>query len=116
MMLTTKKNVFIWALSALMLAAGTYLILSSDKQKQAASDLLPVELHAIKLSDGWGYEVLVDNKVYIHQDCIPAISTYKRFKSEADALLIGNKVVAKIKEGKKPALSVQDITDAHITY
>jgi len=111
----TKKNTWIWLVSAVLLAAGSFLIFSKKKQ-QAAGDLLPVALHSIKFNDGWGYEILVDSKVYIHQDYIPSIPAYKRFSSESDALLIGNKMIAKIKQGKKPALSVKEIEEAHIQY
>ena len=113
----TKKNATLWRLVAAgLLIAGSLIIIIFKKDQQAASDLLPVELRSLKMSDGWGYEVLVDKKVFIHQDCIPAVSSYKRFSSEAEALLIGNKVVEKIKHGQKPSISEQDIVDSHIHY
>jgi len=115
MMLMTKKSVIIWLVSACMLITGA-VILYYKKNQQAVNDLLPVDLHAIKIADGWGYEVLVDKKIYIHQDCIPAISSFKRFSSEAEALQIGNKVVEKIKHGHKPSITEQDLIDSHIRY
>ena len=110
-----KKNTVIWLVSALMLVAGSG-ILYYRKNQQAVNDLLPVGLHAIKIADGWGYEVLVDKKIYIHQDCIPAISSFKRFSSEAEALQIGQKVVEKIKQGHKPSITEQDLIESHIRY
>ena len=113
----TKKNASVWRLVAAgLLIAGSLIIIFNKKNQQAASDLLPVELRSLKMADGWGYEISVDKKVFIHQDCIPAISSYKRFSSEAEALLIGNKVVEKIKKGQKPSMTEKEITDNHIHY
>lgn len=114
-MLMTKRNILVWLVSAGLLIAGSAMIITK-KNQQAVNGLLPVDLHALKMSDGWGYEVLVDKKVYIHQDCIPAIASFKKFNSEAEALAIGNKVVEKIKQGHKPGISLQEINDAHIHY
>jgi hypothetical protein len=111
----TKQYRIIYLVAAAMLVAASVIIISK-KNQQAAIQLLPVDLHALKMTDGWGYEVLVDKKVYIHQDCIPAIPLYKKFNSEAEALLIGNKVIEKIKKGNKPSITLRDINEAHIHY
>ena len=115
MMSMIKKNLLVWMVAAGMLVTGSVIILAK-KNQQADSDLLPVDLRALKMADGWGYEVLVDKKVFIHQDCIPAISSFKKFSSESEALLIGNKVVDKIKHGHKPSITQQEINDAQIHY
>lgn len=113
---TTKKYLIISLVSVAMLITASAMIISKKNKNAAGSNLLPVVLHAFKIADGWGYEVLVDNKIFIHQDCIPAISSYKRFSTESEALLIGNRVVDKIKHGHKPITTVQEINDAHIHY
>jgi hypothetical protein len=115
MMPMIKKHILVWMVAAGMLLTGSAIIFSK-KNQQAGSDLLPVDLRALKMADGWGYEVLVDKKVFIHQDCIPAISAFKKFNSESEALLIGNKVVDKIKHGHKPAITQEEINDAQIHY
>ncbi|MFT3935620.1 MAG: DUF4907 domain-containing protein [Chitinophagaceae bacterium] len=109
----TKNYAWVWLVSLIMLVTASVILY---KKKQAANDLLPVDLRAFNMPDGWGYEILVDKKVYIHQDCIPAINTYKRFSTEADALLIGRKVVEKIKHGQKPSITEKEITESHIRY
>jgi hypothetical protein len=98
----------------MLLSAAAILLVKNNRQ--AGDHCMHVDLKAIKMSDGWGYEVLVDKKIYIHQDCIPAIPSFRKFYSEADALLIGSRVVEKIKNGHKPAISLQEIEDAHIRY
>lgn len=115
MMQMTKKNTLVWLVAAAMLAAASFILFAGNNQ-QAANEMLPVDLHALKMNDGWGYEVLVDKKVFIHQDCIPAIPSFKKFSSEADALAIGSRVVAKLKKGHKPAVSLQEVKESHILY
>lgn len=51
---------------------------------------------------GWGYEVLIDGNIYVHQPNIPAVGGNRGFKSEADARTIGNLAVEKIKKGIIP--------------
>lgn len=110
-----KKYIPLWAIAAAMLVAAI-VIGTTKKSKQQGKEWLPIDLHAIKMTDGWGYEVLVDKKVFIHQDCIPAIALYKKFSSETDALLIGDKVVKKIKKGQKPSITLGEIEESGIRY
>jgi Domain of unknown function (DUF4907) len=116
MMPMTKRYLIISLAAVIMLVTASAMILSKKNNSAPGSDILPVALHALKMNDGWGYEVRVDNKVYIHQDCIPAISSFKKFNSESEALLIGKRVVDKIKLGHKPTITLQDISEAHIHY
>ncbi|MEP7279317.1 MAG: DUF4907 domain-containing protein [Bacteroidota bacterium] len=106
----------IWLVSLALLVTAATVLLSKMNKSTGSPDRLPVALRSFKLTNGWGYEILVDNKVYIHQDCIPAIASFKRFNTEAEALLIGNKVVDKIKHGHKPVMTVVEISNSHIHY
>ena len=112
----TKRYLIISLISVAMLITASAMILSKKNKDATDSSLRPVALRSFKIADGWGYEVLVDNKIYIHQDCIPAIALYKRFNSESEALLIGNLVVDKMKHKHKPGITVQEINNSHIHY
>jgi hypothetical protein len=100
----------------IMIVAGSIILVSKKNKSTGSNDMLPVVVRSLKMPDGWGYEVLVNNKVYIRQDCIPAIPTYKRFRTEAEALQIADSVADKMKHGRKPAMTVQEINNAHIHY
>lgn len=92
------------------------MLLSGKAHASQGTDLLAIELHAIKRDGGWGYDILVDKKLFIHQDCIPAIPSPKCFVSETEALLTGNSVVEKIKKGKLPAVTIEELKALHIHY
>jgi len=104
------------AAAVLMIIAASIILVSKKNKSTGSSNMLPVVVRPLKMADGWGYEVLVNNKVYIRQDCIPAIPSYKRFKTEAEAMLIANSVADKIRHGRKPVTTAQEIDSAHIHY
>ncbi len=59
---------------------------------------------------GYGYDILNDGKLYIHQPIIPAISGKQGFKTEADAKRVGEYVKNKIDNGiMPPTLTVDEL-------
>jgi Domain of unknown function (DUF4907) len=62
----------------------------------------------------WCYEIVVNSKRFIYQDCIPGIS--QRFASEADARKCGELVVAKMKKGKTPSISTKELDSLGVVY
>jgi hypothetical protein len=88
---------------------------SNKKQEPSGDDRLPVKVIAVPSGKGWGYKVFVDDKLYIDQTNIPAVPGLQTFKSQEEALKIGNLVVSKMKNGKR-TVTIQDLKDAHITF
>jgi hypothetical protein len=58
---------------------------------------------------GWGYEIMSNNKVIIHQKYIPAIQGSISFSSKRDANKIAHLVIRKMKADKTPFVSLQDL-------
>lgn len=76
-----------------------------------------LEVKAFEMHNGWGYDILIDGKVFIHQDRIPAVSGIRGFKSEADALEVGTFVARKIVNNKPPiAVKIKDLDSMKIAY
>ena len=67
------------------------------------------ELQTFQLGDGWGYKVLMNKKVMIHQPTIPAIDSLRPFTSEASARRIGSLVVERIKKNQCFSITTDDI-------
>jgi len=99
-----------------MIITASVILVSKNNIPTGSNSTLPVVVRPLKMPDGWGYEVLVNNKVFIRQDYIPAIPSYKRFQTESEAMLIGNSVADKMRNGRKPVTTVQEIEAAHIHY
>ena len=61
---------------------------------------------------GWGYDVLIDGNLYVHQPNIPAVGGNKGFTAEVDARATGNLAVEKIREGIiPPTISVEELKE-----
>lgn len=53
-------------------------------------------------SRGWGYDILVDGKIYIHQPNVPAVMGNNGFSSEEKAREAGEFVIYKIRNNILP--------------
>lgn len=104
MRISKYRIVFVVSI-ALAIATGMYTLL-----RNAGNDLLKVEVVSFKTTEGWGYEIKVDNETFIHQETIPAIAGNRKFLSEQDALKTGNAVMKKLLAGEQPSLSYKEVT------
>lgn len=66
-------------------------------------------LKSFKVNNGWGYSITMNNKTIIKQTVIPTISNEKSFKSEEDALKVGNLVLGRIKQHVSPTVLKKDL-------
>ncbi|HMT28491.1 MAG TPA: DUF4907 domain-containing protein, partial [Bacteroidia bacterium] len=51
---------------------------------------------------GWGYDIMVDGKIYIHQPNVPAIMGNNGFSSEEKAQRTGEFIISKLKNNVIP--------------
>jgi hypothetical protein len=65
----------------------------------------------VKTPYGWGYNIMADDKVYIHQDYMPAVSGKQGFKTPEDALRVGRRVIQKISHNELPAITEKDLEE-----
>lgn len=84
-----------------ILAIGTLLI-SCNFQTE-------LSVHSIKTPSGWGYIISENDKIIIKQSIIPAIQNNSSFKTEEDALKVGNFVLKKLKNNLSPSLNKNDL-------
>ncbi len=85
------------------------ILFSAGTNKKSNDKLLKIESVAIPVASGWGYNILVDNKVFIHQEYIPAIMGKKKFASKGDAMRTAAIAIKKLKQGKQPAITQSDL-------
>jgi Domain of unknown function (DUF4907) len=57
----------------------------------------------------WGYDILINQKIYIHQEFIPALEGNQPFRSKKDALKVGRVVMLRIKNRQSPTLSAEEV-------
>ncbi len=102
----------------LTLSLPVLLLLSGCGQQQQAPShkgYAYVQLESFESNPGcWGYEIYVDNKLYIRQDCIPVISGRHPFKTKQAALNAGRLVFNKISSGQKPTLTAEELKSINV--
>jgi hypothetical protein len=104
-----------WGLSILMLVViiftFSYGIYKRNKWKQ---DHALMELKAIEVPNGWGYDILRDGRAYFHQDIIPGLRGNRVFRTKEDALAVGEFMCEKIRTGQLPVITEPQMRDLHV--
>lgn len=67
-----------------------------------------VKVEAYKVPEGWGYQIKVNDKIFIDQPFIPVIAGNKPFPSRSIALKAGKIVKQKLIDRKMPSLTEED--------
>jgi hypothetical protein len=67
------------------------------------------EVKSFQANDGWGYTIGINDKTIIKQSVVPTVSNRESFKSEEDALKVGNLVLDRIKHNLSPTVSKKDL-------
>ncbi len=73
--------------------------LFSCKPKQKDTN---IEYLTFEVNNGWGYDIKINGKTFIHQDVIPAINKSIPFNSKEDAEKVAKLIVEKIKKKQMP--------------
>lgn len=79
------------------------------KRKGSRHDHALLELKAIEVKNGWGYDILQDGRPWCHQDYIPSVTGHRVFRTKEDALAAGQIVFDKAVAGQLP-----DITESEM--
>ncbi|HEV2481366.1 MAG TPA: DUF4907 domain-containing protein [Puia sp.] len=104
-----------WGLSIGMLIViiGTFSYGIYKRNKWKREHAL-MELRAIEVPNGWGYDILRDGSPYFHQNFIPGVTGNRVFRTKADALAVGEFICNKIKTGQFPMITEQEMRNMHI--
>ena len=64
----------------------------------------------------WGYNILRDNKIFIHQPNKPGLPGVEGFKTKEDAVKTAELVISKIKKGEiPPTVSRQELISLNLS-
>lgn len=106
-----KKNWSILLLLITVFAVSVYFV-----GKKKGDDKIKLSVKTFAINNGWGYNVLANDSIYIHQEFIPAIESNKNFISQQQAETIASLVVKKIKGKQSPAISLYELDSCKINY
>lgn len=100
-------------IGVLVLLAAAYFFYRSFHRKESLpnpyehSEIIAVTIEG---EEGFGYDIFVDGRPYIHQTNIPAVGGTAGFKSESDAQAAAELVISKIRQGiLPPTVSIEEL-------
>ena len=59
-----------------------------------------------RTQNGWGYEILVNDTVFIHQETIPCVPGHSGFRKEEQAAKTADLIINKLKRGQLPTVTI----------
>ena len=101
----TKVFIFLSLLALIVIFGWIYL--NRDKKAPLIEEKITIE--SFQSESGWGYNIKVNNKIYIHQPFIPVIAEKKGFSTEEIAKKTGEIVIEKLKNHERPSLTLADL-------
>lgn len=115
-----NKIISIAIIITLLLCFYTYSSIYENKKAKQEKSESSVELKNIKskvfqTENGWGYDIRINNKIFIKQNYIPSINGDKAFKNALDAQKTANYVIKKLIAGQKlPSLSYHELDSLNV--
>jgi hypothetical protein len=98
MTMTISKKHKLVLLAALIFAAGStfFLLVVKPAPKEG------IYYNVFKSENGWGYDVLVNETIIIHQPFVPGKEGVNGFSTKEEAGADAQTVIEKLKSGKEP--------------
>jgi hypothetical protein len=98
-----QKNLsYILNLSLIIFIIGLLLFIFYRKEQD-------LKIESLKTAHGWGYIIANNNKIIIKQTIIHVISESKSFKTEKEALAVGQMVLEKLNSNNSPTITKNDL-------
>ena len=100
-----KKHNLIVVFIAIVVSAAIWLNAFHRKTKNNIS----VKALTFQVVNGWGYNILVNDSVFIHQANIPVINGTQGFAKKEQAEKTAQLIINKIKRGETPVVSIFEL-------
>jgi hypothetical protein len=75
-----------------------------------------ISVKVFQSGENWGYEIFRDSARYIYQETIPGLQGNQHFSSHNDALKCGELVCRKLRAGKNPSVSKEELEQLEIKF
>ncbi len=111
-------NIKLTHIICVLVLAGNFLI---SCNKHGTTTNTPstdtITLRVFKVNEGFGFDILVNNKVVINQTQIPVIEGIKAFKTVNDASKTGDFMIQKMQKGYfPPTVNIGDLDSLGVSY
>lgn len=100
--MTVQKHNTIVLVVSVLICAGLF-VFANKKQKPT------VKAQCFFAASGWGYDILVNDKLLIHQVSVPALKGDRGFATKEQAEQAASLIINKIENGQEPTLTTFDL-------
>jgi hypothetical protein len=73
-----------------------------------------IRVTTFQTPQGWGYDIKINDSIFIHQNLIPGIEGNKGFAKQNDAAKVGNLVLYKMKNRQMPLVTLKELDSLQI--
>lgn len=112
--MTKRHNIIVLSVAVLISAGIWVRALTGNKNQPAHPENLSAKTFKGPL--GWGYDILVNDTVYIHQEFVPAMSGKQGFSQERQAQQMAELIINKIKKGQSPRVTSFESEQIYSTH
>ncbi|MES1220694.1 MAG: DUF4907 domain-containing protein [Bacteroidota bacterium] len=99
----TKKHNIIIITASVIVSAAIWIITMKSHSPQH------IDSRVFKVVNGWGYDILVNDSIMIHQESIPVVQNHQPFARKEQAEKTARLIIQKIKTGQHPTLTKFDL-------
>ncbi len=107
-----SKGLFLFALMMTLLLSCTSKEQQIENTSGAKNQSVPIDksvtISTFEVNGGWGYDILINDTIYIHQNHVPAINGMFVFTSESEAFRVADVIAEKINNNIIPPTINQD--------
>lgn len=89
--------------------AGAVWIAANQQRPSSPKKQPSLSYQCFKTDKGWGYDILVEDKVFIHQPMIPKMPGTAGFATEQQARQVAEIVIGNIKLGQRPTITREQL-------
>ena len=99
---TNKQNTIIITASVII-SAVIWIVTMKNQNPQH------FESRVFKVANGWGYDILVNDSILIHQESVPSIQRQQAFAKKDQAEKTAQLIIKKLEDGLHPSLTKFDL-------
>jgi hypothetical protein len=102
-MATKKHNIIVIGIAIVISIA---ILLFRSNENHSNPDHLDYRVYTV--INGWGYDILVNGELFIHQESVPAVTGNHPFPDKEKAKQAAQLVINKIKKGQSPGITKEE--------
>lgn len=107
-----KKN---W-IYLLFSGAVVFFIYKQLQTRKTSGDWISITYTTYHTPLGWGYDILANDTLFIHQQQMPAVEGTRGFESQQDAATVAELVIKRMKNKQVPTIYLKDLDSLTISH